>query len=158
MSPSSNADTSYHRRYGSDASEGHEEEQQIHSDDTFQENDTTSQSPIIDNEKRPKLHRRKVWQEGDTQVRVTKAGRFYRSVMEFSFFTRWLIYILPIGILLAIPIIVGALKPDAAIGEVRIVWLFLWIEIVWLGLWVSKFFAHCLPCKSSHSQSPIDSV
>lgn len=149
LSPSRSTPTSYPAQYDSDPSEGNHDDLQEHieSDDTFHETDANSQSPIIDNEKR-KIRRRKAWQDQHHEVRITKAGKFYRSLMEFSFFTRWLLYILPIGILLAVPIVVGAFKPAAEIGDVRIVWLFLWIEVVWLGLWTAKLFARCLPCKA----------
>lgn len=130
-----------------------ESEQRYHnenfdSEQTYHENDTNSQSPIVENEKQTKIRRRKAWKETNERTRVTKAGKFYRRVMDFSFVTRWLLFILPVAILLAIPIIVGALKTDAELGAVRIIWLFVWIEVVWVGLWVAKLVARLLPCKS----------
>ncbi|KAF2225547.1 Mechanosensitive ion channel-domain-containing protein [Elsinoe ampelina] len=81
--------------------------------------------------------------EEDTLNRV---GRFYKRVLEFSIITRYFIYVLPLALLIAIPIIVGATAvPNARIGSVPIVWFFTWVEVLWLSLWVSKIVAHFLP-------------
>jgi hypothetical protein len=57
-----------------------------------------------------------------------------------------MIYVVPIGVLFAIPIIVGAtVAPDAKIGGVHIYWFFTWIEVVWVSLWVCKIFAKFIP-------------
>lgn len=150
LSPTRTANNSYDRPHlGSDHSDGLHEDNSDHlgGDDAFQENDANSQIPILDKDRR-KLRRRKAWQDQHQEVRLTKAGRIYRNVMQFSFLARWLIFILPVALLLAIPIIVGVYKPGAEIGDVRILWLFLWIEVVWLALWVSKLFARTLPCRT----------
>lgn len=77
---------------------------------------------------------------------LNRMGRIYAAVMNFSVITRYFVYVLPLAILFAIPIIIGATAaPNANIGGVRIVWFFTWIEIVWLSLWVSKIVAHFLP-------------
>lgn len=76
---------------------------------------------------------------------LTRMGKVYDKIVTFSVATRYLIYIFPLGILLAIPIIVGAYHRDARIGGVPIVWFFTWIEVVWLSLWVSKAVAHYIP-------------
>ena len=77
---------------------------------------------------------------------VNAVGKFYRKVMASSVITRYLLYILPLGILIAIPIIVGAtVAQGAKIGGVRIVWFFSWVEIVWASLWAAKVVAHLLP-------------
>jgi hypothetical protein len=73
-------------------------------------------------------------------------GRFYDKVKNFSIVTRYMLYVLPVSLLLAIPIIIGATAaPKAALGGVRIVWIFAWVEIVWNSLWVSKLFSKILP-------------
>ncbi|KAK2877795.1 hypothetical protein FQN49_001193 [Arthroderma sp. PD_2] len=77
---------------------------------------------------------------------VTRMGRFYNKILNFSVVTRYFIYVLPLALLFAVPIIVGAVAvPTASIGGVRIVWFFAWVEIVWLSLWVSKAVAHYVP-------------
>ncbi|KAJ6262880.1 hypothetical protein Dda_1437 [Drechslerella dactyloides] len=77
---------------------------------------------------------------------LTKLGQIYEKILNFSFITRWLIYIAPLALCLAVPIIVGATAaPEARIGGVRIVWIFAWAEIVWCSLWISKLAAKLLP-------------
>ncbi|EFR05122.1 Mechanosensitive ion channel [Nannizzia gypsea CBS 118893] len=77
---------------------------------------------------------------------VTRMGRFYNKILNFSVVTRYFIYVLPLALLFAVPIIVGAVAaPNASIGGVRLVWFFAWVEIVWLSLWVSKAVAHYVP-------------
>ncbi|KAL4737018.1 Mechanosensitive ion channel-domain-containing protein [Aspergillus similis] len=77
---------------------------------------------------------------------VTRIGRFYQAVLNFSTVTRYMIYIAPLAALLAIPIIVGATAAeDAKIGGVSIPWFFCWIEVVWVSLWVCKLVAKVIP-------------
>ncbi|KAJ5953347.1 hypothetical protein N7454_000243 [Penicillium verhagenii] len=75
-----------------------------------------------------------------------RIGEFYQAFFHFSIVTRYAIYVFPIGILIAIPIIVGATAaPNAHIGGVHIYWFFTWIEILWVSLWGCKVFAQYLP-------------
>ncbi|KAL4975842.1 Mechanosensitive ion channel-domain-containing protein [Aspergillus desertorum] len=77
---------------------------------------------------------------------VTRMGRFYQAVLNFSTVTRYMIYIAPLAALLAIPIIVGATAAeDAKIGGVSLPWFFCWIEVVWVSLWVCKLVAKAIP-------------
>lgn len=76
---------------------------------------------------------------------LNSMGKFYNAILTFSVVTRYLVYVLPVALLIAVPIIVGAFFPKADIGGVRIVWLFTWVEVVWLSLWVSKLVAQFLP-------------
>ncbi|KAL2834241.1 hypothetical protein BDW59DRAFT_156181 [Aspergillus cavernicola] len=77
---------------------------------------------------------------------VTRMGRFYQSVLNFSIVTRYMIYIAPLCALIAIPIIVGATAAqDAKIGGVSLPWFFTWIEVVWVSLWVCKLVAKTIP-------------
>lgn len=77
---------------------------------------------------------------------ITTMGKIYTKILNFSIVTRYFVYVLPLALIIAVPIIVGATAAQhAAIGGVRIVWFFTWIEIVWLSLWVSKIVAHFLP-------------
>lgn len=126
------------------------------SDETFHENDASSQSPIVSKDGKPSITRRKAWRENHQEVHVTRAGKIYRQVMEYSFVTRWLLFVVPVAIILAVPIIAGAFETGASLGGVRIVWVFLWIEIVWLGLWVAKFVAKILPRESNRNNAVHD--
>ncbi|KAB8338870.1 hypothetical protein FH972_021814 [Carpinus fangiana] len=77
---------------------------------------------------------------------LTKMGEFYTTFLNFSTFTRYLVYVVPIGLLIAVPIIIGATAAqNAAIGGISMTWFFVWVEVAWCGLWVSKIFAHYLP-------------
>ena len=85
--------------------------------------------------------------EGDGEEdTLTQMGRIYNKILNFSIATRYFLYVLPLAILIAIPIIIGATAaPEASFGHVRIVWIFSWVEIVWLSLWISKLAAKALP-------------
>lgn len=83
---------------------------------------------------------------------LTKMGMFYKKFKDFSIVTKYLVYVFPLGLLLSVPIIIGATAAKhAAIGPafhhggVPIVWFFTWLLVCWVGLWVSKIIAHCLP-------------
>jgi hypothetical protein len=68
--------------------------------------------------------------EDDFDATLTRMGRIYTTIVNVSVVTRYFIYVTPLALLLAIPIIVGATAARTAqIGSVRIVWLFTWIEI-----------------------------
>ncbi|KAK8214227.1 serine/threonine protein kinase [Phyllosticta capitalensis] len=77
---------------------------------------------------------------------VNRMGRIYYAILNFSIITRYFLYVAPLAICIAIPIIVGAtVAQNAKIGGVRIVWFFTWIEVVWCSIWVAKIVAHFLP-------------
>ncbi|KAF2724889.1 hypothetical protein K431DRAFT_281364 [Polychaeton citri CBS 116435] len=87
----------------------------------------------------------KIGYDGEEET-VTTMGKVYYKIANFSMFTRYFLYMVPLGIIIAIPIIIGAtVAPKAELGSVRIVWFFMWVEVVWLSLWVSKAVAHYLP-------------
>jgi hypothetical protein len=61
---------------------------------------------------------------------LTRMGKIYQKIVNFSVVTRYFLYVLPIAILLAIPIIIGVfVTPSATVQGVRLVWVFTWIEI-----------------------------
>ncbi|KAJ5642025.1 hypothetical protein N7490_006025 [Penicillium lividum] len=77
---------------------------------------------------------------------INAVGRLYQAIYNFSIVTRYMIFVLPVGLLIAIPIIVGATAaPNAKIGGVHISWFFTWIEVVWVSLWASKIMARFIP-------------
>ncbi|KAG4433479.1 hypothetical protein IFR05_011044 [Cadophora sp. M221] len=72
--------------------------------------------------------------------------KLYRRCLGLPFLTNILLYVLPVGALLAIPIICGAtIAKTASVGGVRILWLFIWIEVVWVSLWACHATAIILP-------------
>lgn len=86
-------------------------------------------------------------------------GRFYEKIVGFSVITRYMVYVIPVGILLAVPIVVlkatghrddinvgnGTDKDGQARHGPTLFNLFLWIEITWLTLWAAKLAALLLP-------------
>ncbi|KAL8791099.1 MAG: hypothetical protein Q9213_000306 [Squamulea squamosa] len=89
--------------------------------------------------------RGKMGDDGEEDT-LTQMGKIYDKILNFSIVTRYFLYVLPLALIIAIPIIIGATaSPKASLGGVRIVWFFSWVEIVWLSLWVSKLFAKTLP-------------
>ncbi|KAG7054020.1 mechanosensitive ion channel [Colletotrichum scovillei] len=88
---------------------------------------------------------------GSDEVKMNAMGRFYTKITSASVVTRYLVYIIPIGLLLAIPLIVLPItghKDDVMIGnnkEKSLFNLFVWIEIAWLTLWAGKVVAWLMP-------------
>ncbi|CZR56848.1 related to mechanosensitive ion channel [Phialocephala subalpina] len=82
------------------------------------------------------------------EISVNGLGRFYNKVINFSVVTRYLVYVAPVAILIAIPIVLFAvLRPfDLFINTgVRTYLFWTWIEIVWLSIWVSKLVSKAVP-------------
>jgi hypothetical protein len=95
-------------------------------------------------------------------TRLNAMGKIYNKVVGFSIITRYMVYVIPVAILLAVPIVIlpitghkddiyvgGVLpNPDDATKTVNgpsLFLLFIWIEISWLSLWIGKIVAHFLP-------------
>lgn len=79
---------------------------------------------------------------------VTTMGKVYDKILGFSIITRYFLYVLPLSLLIAIPIILASFYSDKdmpKIGGVSLLWFFIWVEIVWLSLWISKIVVHFLP-------------
>lgn len=89
-------------------------------------------------------------------------GRIYNKIVGFSIITRYLVYVLPIAILLVVPIVLLPITghQDLELGvetsvtgangqpemyAPKLFWLFVWIEISWLSLWVAKIVVDMLP-------------
>lgn len=109
--------------------------------------DDADLAPIIEKEKSGLFHRhtrgrrriKKISSKGNgTGVKgddgeedtITMMGRVYDKFMNFSIVTRYFVYVAPLGLALAVPIIVGATAARRAkLGGVRIVWFFTWFEV-----------------------------
>ena len=118
---------------------------------------TTSQTPLTEEKgglfkrglggrrkKEPPLRR---GTDGE-EISVNPLGRFYHRVVNFSVLTRYIVYVLPIALLLAAPIVIYAvINPDAEFAGmgVRVYLFWTWIEVLWLSIWVSKLVAKAVP-------------
>ncbi|KAI8630822.1 serine/threonine protein kinase [Xylariaceae sp. FL1651] len=90
----------------------------------------------------------------DNELSLNAMGRFYNRIIHASVVTRYLIYIVPITLLLAVPLIVLSVLDktnDIPVGRgpkgeegPPLFDLFLWIEIGWLALWLGKLVAWLL--------------
>lgn len=117
---------------------------------------------------RPAGRRRKTEEQGlddstrlaPEETRLNAMGRLYAKIVGFSFVTRYLVYVVPIAILLAVPLVllpvtgnkdnifVGSFRPNGSnelIQGPTLFTLFLWIEISWVSLWAAKIVAWLLP-------------
>lgn len=99
---------------------------------------------------------------GSEEVSVNFLGRMYARIIGFNASLRYLIYIVPIGLALAVPIIVLSalgMQNDIPVGsEIEnrdgeetehrgppLFKIFLWVEIAWLTIWAGKLVAFFLP-------------
>ncbi|KAF4981647.1 hypothetical protein FDECE_17651, partial [Fusarium decemcellulare] len=98
---------------------------------------------------------------GGDEASLNAMGRLYNKIIGFSVITRYLVYVAPVSLLLAIPLIVLPAigeKNGIPIGKVTsnntdkngndgppLFKIFLWIEIMWLSLWAAKVVAWFLP-------------
>ena len=97
--------------------------------------------------------------DGEGAPSLNFMGRLYYKIIGFSVVSRYLVYIVPVGLVLAAPLIVLPLtgnKEEIGVGNrtkdngdrVRGPWLFdvfLWVEIAWLTVWAAKLGAWFLP-------------
>lgn len=96
--------------------------------------------------RRRKLEQKQVPQKEEDDGTITSMGKIYNKILNFSVVTRYFLYVLPLALTIAIPIIIGAtVASKTTVAGVQITWFFTWIEIVWLGIWIAKLFAQSLP-------------
>ncbi|KAF7502609.1 hypothetical protein GJ744_005450 [Endocarpon pusillum] len=96
--------------------------------------------------RRRKLEQKGLPQKDEDDGTITSMGKIYNKILNFSIVTRYFVYVLPLALTIAIPIIVGAtVARKSTVAGVQITWFFTWIEIVWLGIWIAKLFAQSLP-------------
>ncbi|RKF73800.1 putative MscS family protein [Golovinomyces cichoracearum] len=89
--------------------------------------------------------------QGETDsepVEVNNLGRLYKRIVRFSLVTRYFVYIVPVALLIAVPLITYEIyKPNELFVNtgVRVRFFWIWIEIVWLSLWGSKLASRAMP-------------
>lgn len=87
---------------------------------------------------------------------LSKIGSFLWRIHNASIITRYALYVLPVGALLAIPLVLSSMHPATdenndpigggwRIDRIRLLGLFIWLEIAWVSLWICKIVAHFLP-------------
>ena len=82
----------------------------------------------------------------DSEDALTRIGNLLSKIHDFSFATRYALYVLPVSIVLAIPLLLfDTIHRDVRVGNIRPLGLFLWLEILWVGLWICKLFSKALP-------------
>ena len=91
------------------------------------------------------------------QVSVNGLGRLYNKIVNFSVVTRYLVFVVPIALILAVPIVLFALLTSEPTKEhpkdtrfflntgVKGIFFFTWIEVVWVSVWISKLVANITP-------------
>ncbi|KAF1920806.1 hypothetical protein BDU57DRAFT_439033 [Ampelomyces quisqualis] len=82
----------------------------------------------------------------EEKTALNHMGRIYTKILNYSIVTRYMIYVAPVALLLAIPIILsqtGTITGDIGGTVQKKFWI--WIEIIWLSFWVMKIVAHFLP-------------
>ena len=100
---------------------------------------------------------------GSDEMSLNAMGRLYAKIINFAPPLRYLVYIVPVGLALAVPLIVLPLtdnKDSVPVGNKTVTnaageetttqgpplfKVFLWIEISWLTLWAGKLVAFLLP-------------
>ncbi|KAI0484614.1 Mechanosensitive ion channel-domain-containing protein [Xylariaceae sp. FL0804] len=117
-----------------------------------QTGDSVANSPGND-EKRGFFHRgrRRAKKEDPNRALASKEtslnsmGKFYNRIVHASAVTRYLTYMVPVGLILAVPLIVLPTtgSEDTTVGKNGPpLWrLFLWIEISWIACWIAKLVA-----------------
>ncbi|KAI1353227.1 Mechanosensitive ion channel-domain-containing protein [Xylaria sp. FL0043] len=87
----------------------------------------------------------------NNELSLNAMGRLYNRIIHASGPIRYLFYIVPVGALLAVPIIILAAlnkRNDIPVGSgtggepgPSLFFFFIWIEVGWLALWVGKLVA-----------------
>ncbi|KIW04597.1 uncharacterized protein PV09_04345 [Verruconis gallopava] len=88
---------------------------------------------------------REVGYDGE-QNTLNTLGKMYTRIRDFNVITRNIIYIVPVAILLAIPLVIFATAAkEARAGGVRLLGLFIWIQVMWWSFWLTKAIAQTMP-------------
>ena len=91
---------------------------------------------------------------------LTKFGNFLWKIHKASILTRYSLYILPVAIVLAVPIILlkTVYKGESGNGPkhqgIHLLGLFIWLEEIWVIFWLAKIVAHYVPVCSVLLQHP----
>lgn len=76
-------------------------------------------------------------------------AKFMKKIHNSSSTVRYFTYITPVALILLVPLLIGALLPNAKgarganVGGVELMWFSIWLEIVWLTLWAGRVREVC---------------
>ncbi|KAK0670894.1 Mechanosensitive ion channel-domain-containing protein [Cercophora samala] len=81
------------------------------------------------------------------EASLNAMGRFYNKIVSFSVVTRYLVYIVPVALILAIPLLIIPFTGNTSttLDGQNLLWFFIWLEVAWLSIWVAKLVAQVIP-------------
>ncbi|KAK1761016.1 Mechanosensitive ion channel protein 9 [Echria macrotheca] len=86
-----------------------------------------------------------------TAKKETFLTEFWRSLKKFPRVLRYVVYAIPIALVLLVPIFLGIFaygrdeNPVGGSGGVQLLWFGIWLEVVWLTLWAARLVASIMP-------------
>lgn len=84
-------------------------------------------------------------------LKTTWLTKLWLSIRRFPRVLRYVVYAIPLGLLLLIPVFIGLLvsnREDDAVGGtggVQLLWFGIWLEVIWLTLWASRIVTSIMP-------------
>ena len=88
---------------------------------------------------------------GVTPVKATWLTKLWISLKKFPRVLRYVVYAIPPGIIILIPVFLDLFaydrkgKPVGGRGGVQLLWFGIWLEVVWLTLWAARIITAILP-------------
>lgn len=115
----------------------------VSSSDSRDGSPTAAQRPQLKGRRRTgevqEKHTGQIGYDGEEDA-LTGLGRLYYRILNFNVITRFILYIVPVAAILAIPLVLfDTVYFDTKVGKIRLLGLFIWLEIVWVSLWLSKY-------------------
>jgi len=86
-----------------------------------------------------------------TPPKSTWLTRLWKSVKKFPRVLRYVVYAIPPGVVILVPIFLDLFaynrqaRPVGGPGGVQLLWFGIWLEVVWLTLWASRLITALLP-------------
>lgn len=86
-----------------------------------------------------------------TPVKATWLTKLWISLKKFPRVLRYVVYAIPPGIIILIPVFLDLFaydrkgKPVGGRGGVQLLWFGIWLEVVWLTLWAARMITAILP-------------